>query len=195
MASACWHYYNQGGPETVLYHLAQEGIRWPTSLIKIYTALVRSVTEYTCQVWHTGLTSEQSNQLESIQRRVMYIIYPDLSYSDALETARLDTLQKRWETMCISFFRGLIKPNRKLHHLLPPPHEISYGLRDTGCLSVPRCRTNRFMNTLILYGLRHWNKATDQVYHFLQPQNPELLSSYPIFRTHLKLFRSTACAR
>ena len=75
------------------------------SLIRIYTALVRSVTDYACQVWHTGLTSEQCNQLESIQKRAIYVIHPDLSYSDALETAGLATLQKRRDAMCISFFR------------------------------------------------------------------------------------------
>ena len=42
---------------------------------RLYTVLVRSLTEYACQVWHRGLTSEQCNQLESIQRRAMYIIY------------------------------------------------------------------------------------------------------------------------
>ena len=65
------------------------------SLATIYTALVRSVTEYASQVWHTGPTSEQSNQLDSIQRRTMYIIYPDLCYSGALEMAGLATPQKR----------------------------------------------------------------------------------------------------
>ena len=79
----------------------------------------------------------------------MYIIYPDLSYSDAVETAGLATLQKRREAMCISFIRDLMKPNHNLHHLLPPPREISYGLREIGCRSVPRFRTSRFMNALI----------------------------------------------
>ena len=129
------------------------------SLTRIYTALVRSVTEYACQVWDTGLTSEQGNQLESIQRRAMHIIYPDLCYSDDLEMAGLATLQKRRETTCISFFRDLMKPNHKLHHLLPLPHEISYDLRETGCRSAPWCRTSRFMNTLIPYGPRHWTKS------------------------------------
>ena len=38
------------------------------SLIRISTELLRSITEYACQLWHTGLTLEQSNQLESIQK-------------------------------------------------------------------------------------------------------------------------------
>ena len=32
-------------------------------LVKIYTSLVRSVVEYACQVWHTGLTKQQTKQL------------------------------------------------------------------------------------------------------------------------------------
>ena len=33
------------------------------------------------QVWHVGLTKQQLEKLESIQRRALNIIYPDLSYT------------------------------------------------------------------------------------------------------------------
>ncbi len=128
-----------------------------TSLVRIYVSLVRSVMEYACQVWHTGLTGEQTKQLESIQRRAMDIIFPDLCYMDALKLTRLDTLGSRREELCRSFFEAMKKSGHKLHHLLPPQREARYNLRSTGSLSVPRCRTGRFMNTLIPYGLRHWN--------------------------------------
>ena len=42
-------------------------------LDNMYTSLVRSVVEYTCQVWHTSLTKQQTKQLESIQRRAVRI--------------------------------------------------------------------------------------------------------------------------
>ena len=41
-----------------------------------YFSIVRSTTEYACQVWSTTLTNEQSHAVETIQRRAMQIISP-----------------------------------------------------------------------------------------------------------------------
>ena len=39
--------------------------------IEVYCARIRPVFEYACQVWYSGLTKEQSDSLESIQKRVL----------------------------------------------------------------------------------------------------------------------------
>ncbi len=44
---------------------------------EVYCAKIRPITEYACQVWHPGLTKEQSDSLESIQKRVFKIMYKD----------------------------------------------------------------------------------------------------------------------
>ena len=58
-------------------------------LLMFYKAAVRSVVEYACVVWHTGLTGEQSNRIESIPKRAVGIILPDVSYELAL-------VQREW---------------------------------------------------------------------------------------------------
>ena len=55
------------------------------------------MVEYACAVWHTSLTKGQSDQLESVQRRVLHAAYPDLSYRRALQAAGLQTLYQRRE--------------------------------------------------------------------------------------------------
>ena len=45
-------------------------------LLTCYVSIVRSTTEYACQVWSTSLTNEQSHAVETIQRRAMQIISP-----------------------------------------------------------------------------------------------------------------------
>ena len=45
-------------------------------LLTCYFSIVRSTTEYACQVWSTSLTNEQSHAVETIQRRAMQIISP-----------------------------------------------------------------------------------------------------------------------
>ena len=67
----------------------------PNDIVRIYKCLVRSVLEYACQVWHTGLTAQQPDQLEAIQRRALCIAHPDKSYRVALGLTKLYTLQDR----------------------------------------------------------------------------------------------------
>ena len=67
-------------------------------LVNIYTSLVRSVVEYTCQVWITCLTKHQTKQLESIQRRAMRIIFRNVSYAEAIVTEGIPTLADRRES-------------------------------------------------------------------------------------------------
>ena len=36
-------------------------------MLAIYCSIVRPVVEYACQVWHGGLTKEQTDTIENIQ--------------------------------------------------------------------------------------------------------------------------------
>ena len=87
--------------------------------------------EYACQVWHTGLTNKQSETLESIQKRAMMILSPDLSYGDALAKLGLPTLHDRREHLCRRFFQAILQPEYRLHHLVPEKCDTGYGLRNS----------------------------------------------------------------
>jgi len=53
-------------------------------LMFFYQAVIRPVAEYACPVWHSGLTVDQSDRIESIQRRAMKIIFNDCVYIDTI---------------------------------------------------------------------------------------------------------------
>ena len=53
-------------------------------LIEIYFALIRSVLEYCCVIWHSALPAYLAEQLERVQKRAFRIILPEYTYSDAL---------------------------------------------------------------------------------------------------------------
>jgi len=55
--------------------------------------VIRPVLEYACPDWHSGLTVAQTKALESLQRRVLSIIYEDGDYTMSLIRAGLDTLE------------------------------------------------------------------------------------------------------
>ena len=53
-------------------------------LVRIYTTVIRPILEYACQVWHTRLTTEQSHQIEQVQKRVLRILFHNIPYEEAL---------------------------------------------------------------------------------------------------------------
>ena len=126
------------------------------NLLTFYKAYVRSVVEYASTVWHTGLTGEQADRIESVQRRALRIIEPGLSYHEALALTGLETLHARRERMARAFFEAILSPGHKLHHLLPDPRPVSYGLRRRHHYPAMFLGTQRAHRTLINYGINNW---------------------------------------
>jgi len=69
------------------------------------TSVIRTVLEYACPVWHSSLTTGQSDMLESLQKQALRIIYSDmdLDYHTLLFLAELDTLCSRGEHLTQRF--------------------------------------------------------------------------------------------
>ena len=53
-------------------------------LLQFYTTCIRPVMEYASPVFHDSLTQYLSDDLESIQKRAMKIIFPGITYNEAL---------------------------------------------------------------------------------------------------------------
>ena len=126
------------------------------SLVKFYCACIRSILEYSCQVFHTSLPQYLTEELERIQKRSLRIIFPDLSYKDAIGKANIGTLFDRRETLCEKLFSQIEVTNdnekHKLWNLLPPRHTTSvYDLRQNRVYLLPKVKTNRYKNCFILH--------------------------------------------
>ena len=98
-------------------------------LLSFYKTTVRCAIEYVCLVWHTSLTMQQTDQLESRQRRALRIMERNSPYRDALIACRTDTLQTQRERISQDFFLKLLSPEHRLHHVLPPPRENCHWVR------------------------------------------------------------------
>ena len=139
----------------LLIMLKRAGV--PTrDILRIYLTMIRSVLEYACQVWHTSLSGAHSDMLESVQRRALHIIYPDLSYAKALSQSGLSLLSNRREDSCRAFFKNMLSPSHRLHHLLPVPRASPCDLRNRALFPRIRARCDRFRKTFVAYGLQHW---------------------------------------
>ncbi len=81
-----------------------------SDLIRIVLALIRSVCEYGCHVWSTGLTKGQNNTLESIRKRAFKIVLPKQPHLEAWEALQIPKLKDKCESLCnkkISLKRNL----------------------------------------------------------------------------------------
>ena len=128
----------------------------PKDILRFYTAYIRPILEYACPVWHTGLTHTSQDKLEAVQRRLMKILSHDLSYREALNLYQIKHLSSRREDICANFFNSLISNNRT-SHLLEPYHQsdLAISLRNRARFSI-YCRTTKFQNSLIPYGINHF---------------------------------------
>ena len=83
-------------------------------LIDIYSLFIRSAAEYCSVAFHSSLTSEQSRNIERIQKTALKIILGDsyISYDSALEMVGLTTLSERRQKRCLDFALKSIKHQR-----------------------------------------------------------------------------------
>ena len=95
-----------------------------------------------------GRTQYLSDQIESIQKRALKIIFPSLCYEDALKKSGLILLRQRREDACITFLKRSYSSSDLLRSLVPRvAHTRPYALRTGESVSVPASsRTNRFGN-------------------------------------------------
>ena len=86
-----------------------------SDLKNIYVLFIRSLLEQSCTVWHSGLTVQNTEDLERIQKTSLKIILKEkyLSYEQALKVLDLETLNVRRENLCENFAKKSLK-NKKL---------------------------------------------------------------------------------
>ena len=124
------------------------------SLIQFYCASIRSFLEYACQAFHSSLPAYLSDQIERVQKRVLRILFPEVSYSKALEDAGLKTFfHRREELYCTQFKQNVESDGQhKLAGLLPARNDNErYHFRNRGMFLIPQVKTKRFRNSFIVH--------------------------------------------
>lgn len=112
-------------------------------IINFYCICIRPTLEYGAQVFHYALPGYLQETLERVQKRVLSIIYPGISYHDSLVLSGLPNLTVRRQELCEKLFCSVNSDsNHKLHNLIP----FTKGQR---AYELPFIQTNRFENTFI----------------------------------------------
>ena len=125
----------------------------PQDLVAFYCACVRSSLDYACAVFHFSLPQYLQTELERIQKRALFTIYPGLSYAEALVEAGIESIQDHQRQLSINLFCAISEnPDNKLNKLVPPIITPNYNLRKTRKFRVPVAKTKRFAESFIMKG-------------------------------------------
>jgi hypothetical protein len=136
----------------IIYQLSRMGLA-RKDIITVYCAVMRSVLEYACVVWHPGLTVAESSEIERVQKRVLRIIFPNFHYKDALLAAQLDRLDVRREKLMRTTFMEIKDPSHILNPLLTPRTGVS-NTRSQYPYGLPHHKTSRFTKSFFVYCIK-----------------------------------------
>ena len=85
-------------------------------LLTTYTTRIRSTLEFAAPVFHSGLTQEQSRQIEMVQKKALAIILGNqyTSYGSALTSLNLERLDNRRTELAYNFALKCAQSNRHM---------------------------------------------------------------------------------
>ena len=132
--------------------LSRSGVKHK-DIITVYCSVIRSVLEYCCQLWHPGLTKQQSNNIEFVQKRCLKIMFPNTYYSIALQIARIEKLSERRERLVIELFDEIKKSNFLTDDLVL--RDNVKNLRNQYKFTIPQLKKNRTSRDFITYCLQN----------------------------------------
>ena len=122
-------------------------------LVDIYIKQVRSILEFGVPVWNSGLTKEESSDIERVQKAFFHIALGDgyRNYTVALKQGNLDTLENRRTKLCSTFAtRSSKHPKHK--EWFVPNQPLGPGTRSQKPdYKVPLSRLSRFKKSPIPY--------------------------------------------
>ena len=121
-------------------------------LIEIYTLFIRSRAEYVSVVWHSSLTQEQAQKIESIQKTCLKIILRDnyIDYPTALEWTGLKELFLRRQNRCLAFAKSSLKYPIGAK-MFPSNHEHSQNIRIREKFQVNFAHTESYRRSAVPY--------------------------------------------
>lgn len=126
-------------------------------IFDVYTKEVRSLLELAVPVWHSGLTKQQSAQIERIQKTAFRIILDDdsISYDVACTLLGAEPLEYRRVQLCINFAKKDVK---KESTIFTTNTRTTTTRRPPKLVREVKCRTQRYLKSSLPYLSKLLNK-------------------------------------
>ena len=119
----------------------------PHDLLRVHIALIRSVLEYCCPVWHSSLSVQLSERIQRYKNaHYASSFLPPTTAGDALKLSGYTTLCARRDFLCAKTFEKIKDPRSRLHYLMPLTRAHAHGrsLHFNYRPSLMKCKTERF---------------------------------------------------
>ena len=131
-----------------------------SDLKTIYISYIRSILEQNCTVWHSGLSAEDSENIERVQKTSLKIILKDAykSYENALQVLELESLFSRREILCYNFAKKCLKNPKMKHFFMLNDKKHPMETRKKEKYKVNHAKTDRFKKSSIIYMQRLLNQ-------------------------------------
>ena len=133
----------------------------PTVICDVYVKEIRSLLELAVPAWHSGLTQQQTADIERVQKVALYIILSDCStgqceytYDMALVILELEPLETRREKLCLSFVKKSLKSR---HSNMFVTNGSQHDTRERPKYFEPMANTRRYYNSPLNYLTRLLN--------------------------------------
>jgi hypothetical protein len=126
-------------------------------IFDVYTKEVRSLLELAVPVWHSGLTKQQSKQIEKIQKAAFHIILEEnyTTYEVACTLLGVEPLEYRRVQLCINFAKKDIKRDTTI---FTKTIKLANTRRQPTTVKEIKCRTQRYENSSLPYLSKLLNK-------------------------------------
>ena len=117
-----------------------------TGLVRYYTTNIRTALTYACQAWTPLLSDILTNKIIQVERKALRVIYPDLSYTDAITECAIPSLAIFVQKQCIHYVGKIFNnPNHPLNHLITK--NTGRSTRVSRATRMPRCRTSKLKSS------------------------------------------------
>ena len=118
-------------------------------LLIVYKGYIRPLLEYAAPLWHPGLTKQQVDQVENIQKQVCkYILGRNYkSYTESLATLEMKTLHDRRVDICRDFAGKVLAFDRFSTWFTPPVQNSIMQLRRSHVVKPFWYKTERFKSS------------------------------------------------
>ena len=134
-----------------------------SQIFDVYGKEVRSLLEYAVPVWHSGLTRQQTNQIEKIQKTAFRILLGDnyISYDVACTLLGVEPLDLRRRQLCLNFSKKDLKKDNTIFKKCPVMPQTR---RVPKLVQEFLCRTHRYENSSQPYLSNRWSSMHKQDY-------------------------------
>ena len=133
-----------------------------SELMEVYRLEIRYCLELAAPVWHSGITKEESDDLERVQRVSLSVILGEHYHTHeiALTLLEEELLEDRRESQCLTFARKfVIDPRHKNKFSTPPTKTVNTRYQNPNKYAEVITRTKRFYKSPIPYFTRLLNSA------------------------------------